>query len=238
MEHHIREDNLEAQSLLEKAVQLDPRYAAAWVYLGWTYAEDARWRWGSSPSSSLERAFELAQKSLELENDYPDSFALLGFAHMLKGETEQAIAMTEKAVTLAPNHAFIMGIAAALLRSAGRSQDAIRRIKRAMRLSPIYPAWYLMVLGSAYSLIGDQDKGIAILQESVRREPESLIPKPWLVNALIEANLTDQARSVSADIKRIEPEFSRSNWAKALGFSDSQVVQRLLDNMARAGLPE
>ncbi len=237
MERHIKEDNIEAQRLLEKAVCLDPEYAAAWVYLGFTYAEDARWQWGDSPSESLEKAIEMGRKALEIDNKYPDSFSLLGFAYNLKGETEEAIDMVEKGVALAPNHAFVLAISAALLRFSDRTDDSIRQIKRAMRLSPIYPAWYLMVLGSAYSLKGDLEQAVVTLRQSVKREPESILPKPWLVNALVESNLTDEAGSVSKDILRIEPKFSRSVWAQAFGFTDPTKRGRLLENLEAAGLP-
>jgi hypothetical protein len=95
-----------------------------------------------------------------------------------------------------------------------------------------------MVLGRAYSLVGDQDEAIATLRESVQREPDSILPKPWLVNALIEDQLTDEARSASADILRVEPGFSQSTWAQGMGFKNLVVVKRLTDNLAKAGLPE
>ena len=116
MERHVKEDNYEARRLLERAIQLDPEYVAAWTYLGWTHWENARWGWGESPESSLDRAFELGQKALELEIDNADSCALLGFCYSLRGDQEQALAMTEKAVNLAPNHAWIIAVSAANLR--------------------------------------------------------------------------------------------------------------------------
>ena len=39
MERHVKEDNLEAQRLLEQAVRLDPKYVTALTYLGWAHWE-------------------------------------------------------------------------------------------------------------------------------------------------------------------------------------------------------
>ncbi len=238
VERHIKEDNVEAQRLLERAVRLDPEYATAWVYLGWMHWENARWGWGESPESSLDRAFEAGRTALSLEEAQPDGLTLIGFSHLLRGELDQALTMTEKAVTLAPNHAFITAVSAPVLRAAGRMQDALRRIKRAMRLSPIYPSWYLAMLGSIYHLTGDQNLAVATLREAVQREPESILPKPWFVSALIEAELEDEARSVSADILRLEPGFSRTSWVQSHGFDDPAVRARISENLANAGLPE
>jgi adenylate cyclase len=238
MERHIMENNFEAQRLLEQAVQLDPEYVTAWSYLGWTHWENARWGWGETPESSLDNAFESGRSALELEKDDADSFALLGFCYSLRGDHEQALAMTENAVKLAPNHAFITAVSAAVLRGAGRLQEAVWRIKRAIRLSPIYPMWYLMILGSTYHLLGDQGAAVATLKEAVQREPESILHKPWFLSALIELHVEEEAELVAADILRIEPEFSRTRWVQSLGITDPVMAMRLLENLGNAGLPE
>ena len=243
MERHIKEDNFAAQRLLERAVQLDPEYVTPWAYLGWAYLgwthwEAARWQWGETPESSLDCAFESAQTALEMEREHPDSLALLGLCYLSRGENDLALSMTENAFTLAPNHAYITAVSAVVLRGAGRIEDAIRRIKRAMRLSPIYPMWYLMVLGSVYHLLGDQSAAVATLRESVQREPESILPKPWYLSALIQADLEEEAKMVAADIMRIELDFSRTSWIQYLGIDDLAVTTKLSENLAKAGLPE
>ncbi|MDJ0778866.1 MAG: winged helix-turn-helix domain-containing protein, partial [Gammaproteobacteria bacterium] len=53
MERHVKESNFEARQLLEKAVSLDPNYATALTYLGWTHWENARYAWGGPRESSL-----------------------------------------------------------------------------------------------------------------------------------------------------------------------------------------
>ena len=177
---HIKEDNLEGRRLVEKALALDPGYAAAWIRLGWTHWEDAMWGWADSRETSLEQAFEAVRTALDLEEDNPEAFALLGSIHMLRGEHDQAIAMTEKAVGLAPNHAANTALLAMVLSDSGRPQEAIPRIKRAMRLSPIFPPWYWVVLGKGYRLMEQYDSAISAYEEAVKREPESILARIWL----------------------------------------------------------
>jgi tetratricopeptide (TPR) repeat protein len=46
----------------------------------------------------------------------------------------------------------------------GRPEEAIELVKKAMRLSPYYPAWYLAVLGHAYRLTGQYEEAITLLE--------------------------------------------------------------------------
>jgi len=238
MERHVKEDNFAAQRLLEQAVRLDPEYVTALTYLGWTHWQNARWEWGESPQSSLDSAFESGQAALQLDNKHADSLALLGLCYLFAGDFEQALAITEKAAALAPNHAYIIAISAVVLRESGNLQDAIWRIERAIRLCPICPAWYLMILGSSYHLLGDQDVAVATLREAVQREPESILIRPWFSSALIEQGSLEEARRVATDILRIEPGFSRETWIRPIGVNDSALAARLSKNLDKAGLPE
>ena len=237
LERHVKESNFEACKLIERALQLDPGYVTAKAYLGYIHWENWRYHWGESPETSLDQAIEIGREALALEPNHADSHAMLGYCYSTRGDLDLALEMTEKAFVLAPSHAFITAISAAVLRQAGRLQDAISRIERAIRLCPFYPAWYLMVLGSSYHLLGDFDNALLTLRESVRREPESILILPWYLSALIESN-DKEAPTVAADIMRIEPGFSRNNWAKPFGFKDPAVAVRLSKTLAKEGIPE
>ncbi len=74
---------------------------------------------------------------------------------LLKGQHDQAIAYCDQALALNPN-AQVNALCAR-----DRPQEALVLIKRAMRLSPYYPGWYLAILGSAHRLMGNYDEAIA-----------------------------------------------------------------------------
>jgi adenylate cyclase len=59
-----KETNTQARQMLEKAVALDPQYAEAYAYLGWTYGLEWVWRWSADPQT-LERALEAVDKLLK-----------------------------------------------------------------------------------------------------------------------------------------------------------------------------
>ncbi len=124
---HVREDNLEAQRLLAKALQLDDRYAAAWTWLGWAHWEDSIWGWGESREESLDQALKCAQTAIELESTHPDGLGLLSGCYMSLGRHDDALLTMEQAIRFSPNHSYNIASLSLLLRVVGRVEDSLRR---------------------------------------------------------------------------------------------------------------
>src|SRR5262249_29600187 len=61
--HFTQEANAQARQLFEKAVALDPQYAEAHAYLGWTYTLASRFQWSADPQN-LDRALEAVHRAL------------------------------------------------------------------------------------------------------------------------------------------------------------------------------
>ncbi|MEE9147649.1 MAG: adenylate/guanylate cyclase domain-containing protein, partial [Candidatus Tectomicrobia bacterium] len=58
-----QEANIQARRLYERALELDPQYAAAYALLSQTYWTEWASQWSTNPQT-LERAFELAQRAI------------------------------------------------------------------------------------------------------------------------------------------------------------------------------
>jgi adenylate cyclase len=71
-----KETNGLARQMNEKAIELDPQYAEAYMGLGWTYWREWAWRWSADPQA-LERALALAHKALALDDSLPNAHSLL-----------------------------------------------------------------------------------------------------------------------------------------------------------------
>ena len=141
-----KEANAQARQMFEKAIELDPQYAEAYAFLGWTYFGEWVFQWSQDPQI-LERAFELAQKAVALDDSLPLAHAALGQVYLWKKQHDQAIAEAERAIALDPNDADGYAWLGAILNFAGRPEEAIGLIEKAMRLNPHYPPLYLFVLG-------------------------------------------------------------------------------------------
>jgi len=74
MWRHSREANREAETLLKRAVDLDPRYAPAFAFLAAAKVNDYASGWSSSPAQALEEAEKAARLAVQLDERY--SYAL------------------------------------------------------------------------------------------------------------------------------------------------------------------
>ena len=91
-----KSSNTQARQMFEKAIELDPRFSVAYVFLGHTYRREWLYRWSQDPQT-MERAFELAQKAIELNDSSIYAYELLGYIYLLKDrQHEQAIAVADK----------------------------------------------------------------------------------------------------------------------------------------------
>ena len=165
-----KEANGQARQMFEKAIDLDPKYALAHTWLGWTHWVDYSFGWSQDPQS-LEWAFELAQRAISLDDSVSEAHALWGKVHLWKRQHDLAIAELEKTLSLNPNYADgLTGLGEALY-FAGRPEEAIGLVKKAMRLNPKYPVWYLLNLGHAYFLTGRYEEAITTLKRVNNRNP-------------------------------------------------------------------
>ena len=99
-----KEGNAQARPLFEKTIELDPQYAEAYAWLGWTYLNAWIQQWNPDPQT-LQRAFELGQKALALDDTLPRAHIILGWVYMFQAKYEPAVAEAERAIALDPNNA-------------------------------------------------------------------------------------------------------------------------------------
>ena len=231
-----KEANAEARQMFEKAIELDPEYASAHSLLGWTHLLEWMLGWSHDPQS-LERAFELAQTALSLDNSLPEAHRLLGNIYLSKKQHEQAIVVCEKAIALNPNYADGFAALGEILNWVGRSEEALELLKRAMRLNPGYPPWYIWNLGHAYFLTGRFEMAISALRRLLERNPNwPILVRGYLVASYDELILEKEARAAAAEVLRINPKFSLEHFSKILRYKNQADREHLINAVRKAGL--
>ena len=236
-----KEDNAQARKLFEKAVEIDPKFAYAWQEIGRMHYRDARFGWTDSPAESLKLAEELAQKTLTVNDSDATAYATLSLVYMARRQHEKAVAYGEKALELAPNFADVNVMIALPFYYSGRPQEAIGLVKKAMRLSPYYPDWYLPVLGHAYRLTGQYKEAIDALESwRDRANPRSELPYLMLAFTYIEAGREEDANKAVVEILKRKPKASIEGYAKSkfFAYKDPAEIKRALESLRKAGLPE
>jgi len=149
-----REANEQAKQMIEKAIALDPTYAEAYAYLGWSYWLDRWLGWSPNPAQTLERELELAQKAIALDDSLAAAHRLLAANYLARKQHELAIAAEERAIALDPNWTNAYLEMGTILAYAGRPEEALGFIEKAGRLNPREPPSHLNALGFAYRVAG------------------------------------------------------------------------------------
>jgi TolB-like protein len=90
-----KDGNLKARQLYEKAIDLDPNYAAAYAGLAGVRMHE----WFQGSPDALDRAFELALRAKELDPSLPLVYEALGNVHLFKRQYDEAIAAMKRCRT-------------------------------------------------------------------------------------------------------------------------------------------
>jgi adenylate cyclase len=151
---HTREPNTQARELLERAVQLDPNFAPAHLYLGAANTMDYINGWSISPERSLQAAHECARRAVTLDDTYPYAHWGLALVNLWRNQLEDANREAERAIELDPNFADGYVALGHVLHFSGRSGESLECMDRAMALNPYYPDVWLHFRAQATYQLG------------------------------------------------------------------------------------
>ncbi len=230
-----REANVLARQMQQRAIDLDPKFAAAYALLAFTYSQEWSMGWSRDPRS-LELAFELAKRAIALDESLPLGYAIMGEVYLWRKEHEKAIAEQEKAIALSPNDADQIAGLGGILTWAGRPDETIELVKKAMRLNPMYPIEYLWNLGHANFLLGRHEEAIEALKRIRDRNPDYFPAHAYLAASYSELGWEEEARTEVAEFKRLSPQTSIEAWRQRLPYKDQAVLERVLSSLQKAGL--
>ena len=232
-----REANAEALHYFEQVIELEPQSPLGYLGTAWTHLSAFRYGWSDSPPDSLKRAAELASRALELDEGCADAHALLGYYHLLQGAHDRAIAAGERALALNPNHADNVANLACSYAVADQPADAIPLMERAIRLSPIYPTWYLNILGFANFRTERYEEAEAALKLALQREPANVRCRMLLAWMYHTEGRMDEARHAAREILRHEPAFRLKSVAPQLAIvKDRALLERYFEALRTLGL--
>ena len=186
--------NAQTRQLFERAIELDPAYAAPYVELGWTYFLEWFYWWDHTPQT-LARAGELAKQAVTLDesSSFPHSF--LSIVYLWQKQNDLALQEAERAISLNPNLAdghVNLGI---ILSFAGRPEEGAAMIERAMRLNPRYPVIHLENLGFTYRLAGRCEEAIALFKKLLARQPNFPPAHVYLAICYAQLDRLEEARA-------------------------------------------
>jgi adenylate cyclase len=235
------QDTQRAKGMFEKAIEIDPAYARAYLNLGLLYLNEWTLR-GRARDQNLARAIALGQKAAELDPALAGAHVLIAEAYLFLGEHDKAEVEGEKAIALNPTHAETLGNLGAYLVKAGPSDKAIEVLTKAVRLDPYHPPDYLFFLGRAFFGSARYEEAVKVLRKGVSREPNYIAFHLWLAAsyAMLERGVEAQAEVI--EVLRLNPDFTLrayAAWARNYTPPKNRAdMERRLSALRKAGIPE
>jgi adenylate cyclase len=231
------ESNVQGRQACEKAIELDPNYAAAYACIGYTYFFDWLNAWTQDPQV-LENMLAVAQKALKIDDSLPPAHELVGLHRFVHRQYEQAIAEFERAIELGPNWSSTYSALGGTLNAIGRSEEAIPLLEKAVRYEARYPFWtanYLTGLGDSYRLLGQYDKAIEAFKKSINTYPTPGAAL-WLTATYSESGQDALAQATAEQFQKAIPQFSLDILQPRILYQDPAKTERLFAALRKAGL--
>ena len=238
------EENIEARRLFQEAVELDLKYSIAWHLLAYTHSASSRRRWQEDRGQERAQAVDLARKALANDPFASGPYVLLSTISRLRGQYTEAVALGEKAVTLAPNDAITVAHLGQTLVFSGRPDrsnmvsEIIPLLQRAIRLSPYTPPPILFYEGLGYNSLGQYKEVIAAFDQA--RSYIGNSPLPNALHAITSANLgrLEEAHIAIQAFLLWTPGSSARRIVNELDYRDRAESERALAALIELGLPE
>ena len=233
--HTTKEANALARQMFEKAIEFDNDYALAYSGLGRSYWMEWVMGWSQSPEL-LDRAYDLAQKAIALDDSQSSGHSLLGDVYLWKKQHQQAIDELEKTIALNPNDADGLSTLGGILSWAGRPEETYGLVNRAMRLNPAFPVWYLWNLGHAFFLMGQYEEAMGQFKKALNRNPDYLPAYIYLAVIYSEQGRLEEAGVVAAKIEKLTPQLSQAALWQKIPYKDKVIFERIIEGLFKAGL--
>jgi len=186
-----REDLEKAIQYFEKAVELDPGYAMAYVGLAETYSV-LPWYSNLNPEACLQKANNAAQKALEIDNTLGEAHAALASVKFDYLNLEEAEKSFKRALELNPGYATAHHWYGVYLMDLGRFESAINEFKRALELDPLS-----LVINRNYGELlcysRQYDKAIKQLKKTLEMDPNFSEIHIWLGVSYLKKSMYEEA---------------------------------------------
>ena len=230
---HSASNHRESRDMLERAIAIDDKLAAAYIELAWVYLDEFRFGWNPRPNP-LDRALKAASRAVELE---PNN----GFAHwrlakvlFFRKELDRFESEARRALSLNPNHAETMADVAIHISGMDRVDEAYQLAQQALRLDPNFPSWVYFVHANYFYRKQRYREALAAVEQI--NMPDFYWTRFWFACSYAKLGELDKARAEGREVVRLKPDFALVeeadlwNWAPAF-------LAYVSEGAAKAGVP-
>jgi len=226
-----------ALELLDKAIEIDPRYARAHSQKAWTIAWRIHQGWEDT-DEAIRRSMAAAEKAVQSDAEEPWAYIAWLFIATILRDADLLLDSPRRALQINPNFAMAhswMGAAYALT---GDGASAFKWIEKARKLSPrdMFKEEFDVHTSYAYFQIGDYQSAYASAMKAMLPHPEHVYPRLLMATSLAHLGNLVVAEAQARRIRELVPGFSLASAQKTCVFVRDNDIARFIDGLRMAGL--
>jgi TolB-like protein len=200
-------ENQSARTFFQRAIDLNPAYAAGYAALAWSHMMAASIFSEMTITEGCILSEPLVRKAIMLDDDNAEVRARLALAALLKGDLDDALQEADQVLSVNESCAGALGVKGAALVYSGHREEGRQALRQYLRLSPRDPARPIRLSQIATSLYLDQNYQQAAItaRQVVRQYPKHPIAYRWLAASLGQLNRVEEARDALETLQAISP---------------------------------
>ena len=219
---NTQQDTLRARQILEKCLELDPKFAHARAWYAFTYLLLIDSGLSNDPAL-LYKAEEELRRALQDDPNSARAHAALGMVYLFQGRKELAAQAARKTIEMDPNEREGPAILALYHQSNGDIQPAQALWKKLLDLDPLFfPARWNV--GENLREMGDPDGSIREQEKVLEQDPRNVPALRFLAMALTTKGDVAKARQKLEHARTLEPQNygTRILWALQLALEGNR----------------
>src|SRR5215813_5676880 len=239
--HRMSKEDVDAAITdLEKAIQIDSEFANAHALLGLCHAHVGMRGWVRPARPAFDRARRRVEQAVRLAPSHPETHQSLAFVLAITGHAKDAIRVARTAIDLNPNFAAAYVALGHGLVFCGDLEGALAACRTAERASPrdSRGTWLYSTMGHAYFFLGDYEKAIEASKKGLHQDPSAFGALVVLACTYAQLGRKDEAQHYVDELLRHIPRYSLRALRKNPMFVAPDLIEKLVDSMRLAGLPE
>lgn len=231
----------QAREMLEALVDRSPRHTAAHSWLAYWHSMRVNQGWSDNIEREVFLARAAADRALDLAPSSPLALTTSGMVEgSLLHKLDDAEQLYDAAVANGPGEALAWLLRATLYAFTDRGDLAVHDAERALKLSPRDPRLYLFesIAASACLTANAYDRALDYAMSSARKN--ALHGSTLRVKLVAEWQLgrTNDAHRTLADLLKVEPSLTVSNYRARAANSGSRIGALIAETMRDAGVPK
>lgn len=234
--HHwsAREANAEALRMLERAIELDPKYAHAHAWRACVLGQGWVHGWCEDKEATWSQIVDALQTALALDDNDADVHRILAAVNLASDNHDKAVYHQERGLSLNPNYDLLVVQQGEILTWLGRPQEGIEWIRKAMRLNPHHPERFWSHLGRAQYVAGLYAEAI---ESFSRISAPDHTHHAFLAAASAQIGNGTAAAAHAREVLAREPAFTIQSYSSTLHYKFETDRERHMEGLAKAGLP-